>query len=550
MKYNILSVASRSYFPFVDIFINSLHKNLDLDKINKIYIVLIDMKDMENKLSFSEKIIFLHYDTEKEFLGVHSDGWYDTVKKKTFFLKEIISNISENESLILIDSDTMIIQDFYEIINKDFDLQITQMSSKPHLSASGIIISHIASFMIFNNIPKSKLFIEKWIKNIELLDIQNKKRPHETPAMNMTLCDEQIVSFCKIESLNEKIVCSDSLVGPETKVLHYKSVSGDSNSRLQNFENRLSAVKYFEENMEKINYRNFLKFREYSEWKKNSFKKIVYSFCDGGLGNRLGSLVGAMHLCERIGSELVILWPKTRWCDAEFIDFFEPSQKYITCESDVKKIVQRNAISICDTHIKHDLPNLRHIYPENDSFESFGKYEKILHSNNTPYHFMDEDRISSLLSKLKINKNILERVSKFVLENKIDDSVLGLHIRKTDHQLLPDSFYYNFIESQQDKKIFVCSDDEKIENDLSSKYENIITRKKQSYVQKYQVGDWRIGDEFNVYRSKNSVIDGFVDMLILSKTSIVKVSDASTFLKFALHFKKYIHDSNFEKTSK
>lgn len=537
MKYNILTLASRSYFPFVDIFLNSLFANSDLEKINKIYLILVDMQDLSDELRKSDKIVLINHDSSDEFSGVHSKGWYNNVKLKTYFLNKILSEIPENESLVLIDSDSLIVKDFSEIINKEFDLQITQMSSGAHVSNSGIKISHIASFMVFNHNLKSKLFVKKWIENIDYLIKENKKLPHETPAMNKTLSDEKIVHDTKIEFLDDRIVSSDLFVGPKTKILHFKSIHGNSHNDLENFEFRVFGVEWSDNLKKNIDYKKYLNLRSFSKWKKSN-KKILYSYCDGGLGNRLGSLVGAMHLSQRTNSELVVLWPKTRWCDAEFIDFFEPTLKYITCESNVENLIKKNDITLCDTHIEYSIKNVRHVYPEKDMAETFKKNEKILHSNNTPYSFQSDEEISNLLSILRIKTEIIKIVNKFVTYNQIDDNVVGLHIRKTDHEVLPDSFYYQFIENNFDKKIFICSDDEKIENELTKKYPNTISRKKISYVRKYEEGDWRIGDSFNVYRDKNSVIDGFIDMLILSRTSIVKLSDISSFLKFALYFKK------------
>jgi hypothetical protein len=88
-------------------------------------------------------------------------------------------------------------------------------------------------------------------------------------------------------------------------------------------------------------------------------------------------------------------------------------------------------------------------------------------------------------------------------------------------------------------KYFVCSDDKETE-DQFSKLRNVCVFEKTSYVQKLNDGEWRqptkdtVGRifDFNIDRPKQSVIEAFVDMLILSKTTI-SVKNKSTFLSWA-----------------
>jgi hypothetical protein len=278
MKYNILTIASKSYYPFLDVFLNSLFENCDTEKINKIYIVAVDLDDYINFLYKSNKIVYLTNDNKDEYGGVHSNGWYNTTKLKTEYLKDILNEIPEGESLLMIDSDTVFLNDIYDVINKDYDIQITQMSDGAHISASGILILHIACFMIFNNIEKSKSFVEKWISNKQKLLEDKKRKPHETPAMNQVINDKGFIKDFKIQSLDDRIVCADCAVYPNTKIIHFKSDGMDKKSPLQNFIDRFSKIKCFDENQKNLNYIKYLQRSPFKLWSSEDFNVTKESF--------------------------------------------------------------------------------------------------------------------------------------------------------------------------------------------------------------------------------------------------------------------------------
>jgi hypothetical protein len=91
---------------------------------------------------------------------------------------------------------------------------------------------------------------------------------------------------------------------------------------------------------------------------------------------------------------------------------------------------------------------------------------------------------------------------------------------------------------------FICSDSLETEKKFDI-LNNVIIYPKNSYVTKLVDGSWNdltIDNEgrqmkFNVNRSRESVIEGFIDLLILSKTNIV-VNSHSSFLKFAKLYNK------------
>ena len=51
-------------------------------------------------------------------------------------------------------------------------------------------------------------------------------------------------------------------------------------------------------------------------------KKQNIIFCDGGLANRLNSLIGGLKLAEIIKGEWIICWPINEWCGSALEDLF------------------------------------------------------------------------------------------------------------------------------------------------------------------------------------------------------------------------------------
>lgn len=268
MKYNILTVCNRSYFPFLDIFLNSLFENSNIEKINKIYIVDIDLGPYKNDLLKSNKIEFLTPDLLDGYLGVHSDGWYEATKQKTEYLKSILPLIPNNESVLLIDSDVCVLEDLYDVINKEYDIQVTSMTKGSHISGSGVEIFQIACFLIFNNIEKAKNFVNEWIEEMEKLNKEGRNKPHETPAMNLLLRKYENTNDIKIDYLDEKVVCADLALYPESKAVHFKSNGSNHFTPYINFSTRLKSVEFYDTSRFNLKFKNYLQPGPFFEWCK------------------------------------------------------------------------------------------------------------------------------------------------------------------------------------------------------------------------------------------------------------------------------------------
>ena len=267
---------------------------------------------------------------------------------------------------------------------------------------------------------------------------------------------------------------------------------------------------------------------------------IVYIFCDGGLGNRLGSLFGGLYFSNTTGKTPIVIWPENNWCGCSFEDLFESDIQ--TTNWGINFAIQNK--SHCN-FIVHDYSQIT--FPvtniEKNNFETHIKYknskEDIFYYHNTIPDYINIDTQTILLKSLKINSNIVNTVEDFIKPYK-EKIINGLHFRKTDFRVfLNEDHYEQIIKQNLDKIFFVCSDDKQTELKFKSN-KNVITFEKNNYVNKLIDSDWNasiVDSEgrsfiFNVNRSRESVIEAFIDMLILSKTNII-TENSSTFLNFA-----------------
>lgn len=238
MKYSIFTTANKSYYPFLDIFTNSALKQCD--NLEKIYIADSGLGEYRDFISDKEKIIFIDTDCIDEYSGVHSVGWVKATQIKTKVLNNLLSQNDFDHSILMIDSDVCILKNIESIIDTEYDIQVTTMKGGGHTRSDEIFISEIASFVIFNNIPKCKIFIQKWIDKIEEFCNNGTPFPHETPAMNIVLRES---SDLKIGYLKEIEVCADSELGNQTYTVHFKSNGSTKDNPIINFESRIMSVK-------------------------------------------------------------------------------------------------------------------------------------------------------------------------------------------------------------------------------------------------------------------------------------------------------------------
>lgn len=238
MKYSIFTTANKSYYPFLDVFTSSVLKNCK--NVDRIYIADSGLGDYRKVIAQKEKVTIIDTDCSDEYSGVHSEGWVKATQMKTKTLNKLFHMIDFDHPVVMIDSDVCVLRDIEPIINPKIDIQVTTMKTGGHTRADGIFISEIASFVVFNNPQKSKIFVQKWINKMKEFGENGTPFPHETPAMNITLREDE--NFTTIGYLKELEVCADSELTDDTYTVHFKSNGSTKDNPVVNFERRIMSV--------------------------------------------------------------------------------------------------------------------------------------------------------------------------------------------------------------------------------------------------------------------------------------------------------------------
>lgn len=278
----------------------------------------------------------------------------------------------------------------------------------------------------------------------------------------------------------------------------------------------------------------------------------IYIYCDGGFGNRFNVLLSGLYLAEQINHEPIIIWQPNNWCGAELNDLFSNEFSLLNNFNRFEFFKQSITALIHENQFGQsiDFQDPRQF----DSIETVKKYiqtkpyQPIIYFTNIIPQWVDMNYVClNLLPKLKFQDDIILSANSVL--KSVQQDYYGIHLRMTDFAQRDDSNvvrYYEFAKSQPDRLFFVCSDDPKVEQHFAE-LSNVFTNTKTSYVGKLvKDQEWNYGItdsnnnyfNFNVDRSKQSVKEAIVDLIILSRSTILNTNPTSTFLQTAFLLQK------------
>jgi hypothetical protein len=271
----------------------------------------------------------------------------------------------------------------------------------------------------------------------------------------------------------------------------------------------------------------------------------VKIFCDNGLGNRLNSLIGGLIVSDILNATPIVYWPINNWCGCDITDLYENITFEIKHDK-INDVFNDNINDIFLIRDNHSKINLKKIYELNiNSLNEISNLKNdVIYYDTVSAPFCSIKKTIEKLKQLKINSDILNKVILFLNEKNINNKTLGILFRKTDlendnYMKIDENLIENFIKNNKNLFFYITSDCVETEKKFSL-YQNVLIYPKKSYVEKYINGSWDsliIDDQFrisnfNVNRKKESVIEAFISLLILSRTNII-VNIPSTFLQYS-----------------
>lgn len=180
-KYSIFTISDSTYFRFTEVFLKSLFSKLNTDKIEKVFMCDLGHTDEEKEFITSFDKVQLIQPIKKIDVSKNlwDTNWLNKVGSKTENLLKLLN--SRVEPIVMIDVDSMFIKDFYDLLDFNYDIQVTH---RPFHE-----FKYIASFFSVNN-KAGKRFIESWIENIKTIP----KKPKETRAMCQTIKEFELTN--------------------------------------------------------------------------------------------------------------------------------------------------------------------------------------------------------------------------------------------------------------------------------------------------------------------------------------------------------------------
>lgn len=321
----------------------------------------------------------------------------------------------------------------------------------------------------------------------------------------------------------------------------------------------------------------------------NMSPKQIVAYCYEGLCNRLDTLIAASFLAKRFKCPLSFFWVGNQLTlDATPTDFFDKINGSMLNESDFDAFINKNAknifamsrnISNMGSHIKlYSCEN----FNCNVSLEDLDKIESeiiFIQTCTIPPWCMNKEAIQAFYEYFSIKPSLIKSpLSKIAIHIRGTDMFEDLHVKGANINKAVE-YAISISKKHPNEKIFICSDDESIENSLKSINNSPFVMFDKSYVEKrdksltyndslqkngllvdyksdiesieYKGRKFKNITQTNMVRSKEQVLGGITDLFALAQVEHLycyETSKISTFFFLAqllkqlkcLPFKKQI----------
>lgn len=237
--YNIFTVLNSGYMSFAKVWINSLHENVDMQKVKTIYILdtgLID-SDIEYLEKFERvEIVISDINIQQTSNALPKNSlWLQHVLRKTKYFRKVLK--MDDLPLVMIDSDCMFLSDFSEFIDTQEDVLVCNRSYHDH-------DNWIASFFVVNNKDNGLKFMKLWIDRMKkLMKDQPNRGWFESHSLNLCLKElkDSNENNLKVgDVFTHNVSCEEPSYfdHKNTKIIHFKGTDRktDFSQRFRRFD--------------------------------------------------------------------------------------------------------------------------------------------------------------------------------------------------------------------------------------------------------------------------------------------------------------------------
>lgn len=272
----------------------------------------------------------------------------------------------------------------------------------------------------------------------------------------------------------------------------------------------------------------------------------IHIFCDGGIGNRINALISGLALASRFTMQCTVYWPVNSWCGAAFADIFENTFDVRT--DALNDLSGKFGQAKMMLHDEIGAQFLQVPFASAYDYQSLEDFERrgLPASGDLFFYpavipaWIPDTLIHASLRRMRFSAEIEHHVTEFIGLN-LHKPFHGLHLRRTDLRVgLTDAEVLALVQRHPQEIFFVCSDDPQAEA-LACAHPNVHARTKAHYVEKKETqSDWISPSKDqegrlsygNIQRSREAMIEGTIDLLILAHSQIVGFS-GSTFQRMA-----------------
>lgn len=269
-----------------------------------------------------------------------------------------------------------------------------------------------------------------------------------------------------------------------------------------------------------------------------------YCLCDGGLGNRLNSLVSGLIVWKKdfYDTEFIVLWPINRYCGAHIESLLDlhKVEKFVG-----HKLVTQLDLSAMRTRkdyiiLAHDKKGFEGSFTNILSINGISR-ERLQKKDGGTQHFIFSTPLLPFFIKFKdaiIASDLIEpssivnqQVQK--MKSNLGSKRIALHLRGTDYgfSTLYFDVFFNTIRLFSLLKFQIFTDD-KCLIDRFSILRNAEFFDPSALPEKYDPNsNWshRTSQDYNINRNEMSVINGFSELLVLASLPKI-ITSRSTFL--------------------